>query len=32
MTELAGGVLQTDPQDDISFLSKYVGRTIPVAM
>ena len=29
MTELAGGVLQTDPQDDISFLSKYVGRTIP---
>ncbi|WP_216830284.1 class I adenylate-forming enzyme family protein [Alkalihalobacterium elongatum] len=29
MTECAAGVLQTDPSDDISYLSKYVGRTIP---
>lgn len=29
MTECAAGVLQTDPQDDIAFLSKYVGKTIP---
>ncbi|MED1607667.1 class I adenylate-forming enzyme family protein [Cytobacillus kochii] len=29
MTECAAGVLQTDPQDDIAFLSQYVGKTIP---
>lgn len=28
-TECAAGVLQTDPNDDISFVTKYVGRTIP---
>ncbi|MGE7663371.1 class I adenylate-forming enzyme family protein [Peribacillus sp. NPDC097197] len=29
MTECAAGVLQTDPNDDLSYLPKYVGRTIP---
>lgn len=29
MTECAAGVLQTDPNDDITYLSKYVGRIIP---
>lgn len=29
MTELAGGVLQTDPEDDVQFLVNYVGKTIP---
>ncbi|MDR7080129.1 fatty-acyl-CoA synthase [Neobacillus niacini] len=29
MTELAAGVLQTDPNDDLSFLTNYVGKTIP---
>ncbi|KGR90153.1 hypothetical protein CD30_12930 [Ureibacillus massiliensis 4400831 = CIP 108448 = CCUG 49529] len=29
MTECAAGVLQTSPEDDISFLSKYVGHVIP---
>lgn len=29
MTECAAGVLQTDPDDDITYLSKYVGRIIP---
>lgn len=29
MTELAGGVMQTDPYDDISFLTRYVGKIIP---
>lgn len=29
MTECAAGVLQTDPQDDLSYLTKYAGRTLP---
>lgn len=29
MTELAAGVLQTDPNDELSFLTDYVGKTIP---
>lgn len=29
MTELAAGVLQTDPTDELSFLTNYVGKTIP---
>ncbi|HLR67218.1 MAG TPA: AMP-binding protein [Virgibacillus sp.] len=29
MTECAAGVLQTDPDDPLSYLSKYVGRIIP---
>ncbi|WP_188725546.1 class I adenylate-forming enzyme family protein [Lentibacillus populi] len=29
MTECAAGVLQTDPNDPISYLSKYVGCVIP---
>ena len=29
MTECAAGILQTDPNDDISRLTKYVGRVIP---
>lgn len=29
MTEIAAGVLQTDPNDDISYLTKYVGKVIP---
>ena len=29
MTELAAGVLQTDPNDDLSYLTNYVGKTIP---
>ena len=29
MTELAGGVLQADPEDELSYLVRYVGKTIP---
>lgn len=29
MTELASGVLQTDPEDHISYLVNFVGKTIP---
>ncbi|WP_349729381.1 class I adenylate-forming enzyme family protein [Peribacillus frigoritolerans] len=29
MTELAAGVLQTDPNDELSYLTDYVGKTIP---
>jgi fatty-acyl-CoA synthase len=29
MTELAAGVLQTDPKDDLSYLTNYVGKSIP---
>lgn len=29
MTELASGVLQSDPEDDISYLVNFVGKTIP---
>lgn len=29
MTEIAAGVLQTDPTDDLHYLNQYVGRPIP---
>lgn len=29
MTEIAAGALQTDPNDDVSYLIQYVGRPIP---
>ena len=29
MTELAAGVLQTDPNDELSYLTNYVGKAIP---
>lgn len=29
MTELASGVLQTDPEDELSYLVNFVGKTIP---
>lgn len=29
MTEIASGVLQTDPSDDLDYLVKYVGKTLP---